>query len=53
MHTTCFDKHWSSSGNQKRLKVTDVGSVEKKSGRGAQGAWRQDKLIGDKPPVPK
>jgi hypothetical protein len=27
-------------------------SVEKKiSGRGSQGAWRQDELIGGKPPV--
>jgi hypothetical protein len=26
-------------------------SVEKKSGRGFQGAWRQDELIGGKPPV--
>jgi hypothetical protein len=23
-------------------------SVENKSGRGSQGAWRQDKLFGDK-----
>jgi hypothetical protein len=30
------------------------GSVgEKISGRESQGAWRQDKLIGDKPPVVK
>jgi hypothetical protein len=30
------------------------GSVgEKISGRGSQGAWRQDKLIGGKPPVVK
>jgi hypothetical protein len=26
-------------------------SVEKKSDRESQGAWRQDKLIGGKPPV--
>jgi hypothetical protein len=30
------------------------GSVEKKiSGRESQGAWRQDELIGGKPPVVK
>jgi hypothetical protein len=29
------------------------GSVEKISSREFQGAWRQDKLIGDKPPVIK
>jgi hypothetical protein len=28
-------------------------SVENISGRGAQGARRQDELIGDKPPVVK
>jgi hypothetical protein len=28
-------------------------SVEKISGRGPQGAWRQDNLIGGKPPVVK
>jgi hypothetical protein len=29
-------------------------SVEKKNtGRGSQGAWHQDKLIGGKPPVVK
>jgi hypothetical protein len=28
-------------------------SVEKKSGRGSQGACSQDKLIGGKPPVVK
>jgi hypothetical protein len=28
-------------------------SVEKISGRGSQGAWRQDELIGGKPPVVK
>jgi hypothetical protein len=29
-------------------------SVEKKtSGRGSQGTWRQDELIGGKPPVVK
>jgi hypothetical protein len=27
--------------------------VEKKSGRGSQGAWRQDELIGGKPRVVK
>jgi hypothetical protein len=27
------------------------GSVEKISGRGPRGAWRQDELIGGKPPV--
>jgi hypothetical protein len=28
------------------------GSVEKKNpGRGSQGTWRQDVMIGDKPPV--
>jgi hypothetical protein len=26
---------------------------KKKSGRGSQGAWRQDELIGGKPPVVK
>jgi hypothetical protein len=30
-----------------------VSSAEKKSGRGSQGAWRQDELIGGKPPVVK
>jgi hypothetical protein len=29
------------------------GSVEKISGRESQGAWRQDELIGSKPPVVK
>jgi hypothetical protein len=30
------------------------GSAKKKiSGRGPQGAWRQDELIGGKPPVVK
>jgi hypothetical protein len=29
------------------------GSVEKISGRGPQGAWCQDELIGGKPPVVK
>jgi hypothetical protein len=29
------------------------GSDEKMSGRESQGAWRQDKLIGGKPPVVK
>jgi hypothetical protein len=29
------------------------GSVEKISGRESQGAWRQDELTGDKPPVVK
>jgi hypothetical protein len=30
------------------------GSLEKKiSGRASQGAWRQDELIGGKPPVVK
>jgi hypothetical protein len=28
-------------------------SVEKVSGRDSQGAWRQDELIGGKPPVIK
>jgi hypothetical protein len=28
-------------------------SVERISGRGSQGAWRQDELIGGKPPVVK
>jgi hypothetical protein len=28
-------------------------SIKKKSGRESQGAWRQDKLIGNKPPVVK
>jgi hypothetical protein len=28
-------------------------SVEKISGREAQGAWRQDEMIGAKPPVVK
>jgi hypothetical protein len=28
-------------------------SVEKKSGRESQGAWRQDELIGGKSPVIK
>jgi hypothetical protein len=31
-----------------------AGSVEKKnSGRDPQGAWRQDELVGGKPPVVK
>jgi hypothetical protein len=29
------------------------GSVEKKSGRESQWAWRQNELIGDKPAVVK
>jgi hypothetical protein len=29
------------------------GSVEKIAGREPQGAWRQDEMIGDKPPVVK
>jgi hypothetical protein len=29
------------------------GSVEKISGLNSQGAWRQDELIGSKPPVVK
>jgi hypothetical protein len=29
------------------------GSVEKISGRGSQGAWRRDELIGGKPSVAK
>jgi hypothetical protein len=28
-------------------------SVEKNTGRESQGAWRQDELIGGKPPVVK
>jgi hypothetical protein len=30
-----------------------IGSVEKNSGREPQGIWRQDELIGGKPPVAK
>jgi hypothetical protein len=29
------------------------GTIEKISGRDTQGAWRQDELIGGKPPVVK
>jgi hypothetical protein len=28
-------------------------SVEKYTGRGSEGAWRQDELIGGEPPVVK
>jgi hypothetical protein len=31
----------------------DKGSVEKISDRESQGAWRQDEVIGGKPPVVK
>jgi hypothetical protein len=39
------------SSNYKRLNRKC--SVGKNAGRGSQGAWRQDELIGGKPPVVK
>jgi hypothetical protein len=33
--------------------TANVQLKKKKTGRGFQGAWRQDKLIGGKPPVVK
>jgi hypothetical protein len=36
-----------------RRTMTARFQLKKNSGRGAQGAWRQDELIGGKPPVVK
>jgi hypothetical protein len=36
-----------------REEVTAGVQLKKKSGRGSQGAWRQDELIGGKSPVVK
>jgi hypothetical protein len=46
------DKPTSSSESMLHKYYDCKGSVEKKiSGRESQGAWRQDELIGGKPPV--
>jgi hypothetical protein len=35
------------------MTITTRVQLEELSGRGPQGAWRQDELIGGKPPVVK
>jgi hypothetical protein len=48
------DKAIFSSENKLHKDYERKGSVEKKiSGRDPQGAWRQDEVIGGKPPVLK
>jgi hypothetical protein len=47
------DKPTSASGRVLHKEYNRKYSLEKNSGRESQGAWRQDEMIGGKPPVVK